>query len=247
MISLMMITYNRLELTKNTLWNIFETIHSNINLIIVDNGSTDGTVEVLENIKNNIGKTNINLIVKYNKTNKGIAIGRNQGLKLAVDLKSDWLCTIDNDVELPDGWLEECINILKLNPQYAAIGVNFEATSFPIVELNGCRFQNKPQGNLGTACMVFPGKVQKMLGYFNTGYGTKYSCEDSDFGMRIRSLGLKLGYIERNGIHIGEGENDKGEYRKFKDAEHKKAVPLFYNNARLYMTRKKGIYIPYKD
>lgn len=244
-VTLMMVTYNRLELTKKTLDSIFSTIHIPYNLVIIDNGSTDGSIEFIKELVNK--KSDINIITKFNKENKGIAIGRNQAMKIAVDeLKSDWLCTIDNDVVLFDGWAEECIDILKSNPRYAAIGVNFEATTFPLITLNGKTFQNKSQGNLGTACMMLSGKVQKFLGYFNTEYGTKYSCEDSDFGMRIRALGFKLGYLKKNGIHVGEGENDKGDYRKFKDEEHKKAVPLFYKNARLYMTKKKNVYIPYR-
>ena len=93
--------------------------------------------------------------------------------------------------------------------------------------------------------MVFPKSLHKLLGYFNTEYGL-YSMEDSDFGMRIRCLGLKLGYIKENGTHLGEGEYDTGSYREFKTKAHSYNLKLFNENCRLYASGKKPIYTEYK-
>jgi GT2 family glycosyltransferase len=245
----MMVTYNRLELTKRMLSSLCKTVHSPFNLVIIDNASTDGTVEYLQNKIDTEFKTDHlrNLFTIFNKENKGIAIGRNQALKNGVDVfNSDWLVTLDNDVEMPDGWLEECQNILQANRAYGAIGVNMENKPYPIVTKNGFTFQDKPAGNLGTACMVFPKTTQKLLGYFNTEYGP-YGEEDADFGMRLRVSGLKLGYIERMGTHFGEGELDKGEYREYKTACHNKNLKKFNENCALYAQGKKKLYMPYSE
>ena len=45
---LLMVTYNRLELTKQTLDSIFKNTKTPFELVIVDNASTDGTVEFLK-------------------------------------------------------------------------------------------------------------------------------------------------------------------------------------------------------
>jgi glycosyltransferase involved in cell wall biosynthesis len=238
--SIMMVTYNRLELTKKTLECILNNTITPYELIIVDNGSTDGTEDYL----NELPKSN-NFKIQLNRENKGIAIGRNQGLKLS---EGEWLSTIDNDVLVPYNWLGQCIDILKHNPKYGMIGVNFEGVNYPIVNLNGYEFQNKQQGNLGTACTVFNRKFHKMLGFFNTEYpGNKYGMEDSDFGMRARVIGYNLGYLKENGTHLGEGEFDKGEYREFKTESHNKNLKTFQENCRLYFQGKKPVYIPYKD
>src|SRR5690606_24761469 len=102
------------------------------------------------------------------------------------------------------------------------------------------------RGNLGTACIVFQSKLQKMIGYFNTEYGL-YGEEDADYGMRARVCGFSLGYIERMGNHFGVGELDKGEYREFKTEMHKSNLAQFNANCGAYARREKQLYIPYKD
>ncbi len=240
----MMVTYNRLELTKRTLENLYANTKFPFNLVIVDNHSEDGTIEFLKELPYTDNLKEFRY--KLNDENKGIAIGRNQTLKLANDLGTDWYVTIDNDVLVPDGWLTESVKILKANTKYGMIGVNMEGKRYRDVQDGGCEFQCKPQGNLGTACIVFPKSLHKMLGFFNTEY-EKYAHEDADFGMRARSVGYQLGYINEMGQHIGEGEFDVGEYREFKNEYHAKNLPKFHENARLYMTKKKSVYIPYKD
>jgi len=245
-IVLMMITYNRLELTKLTLASLEKNTDLDYELVVVDNCSTDGTVEFLNDYL--VGKGRLIL----NSDNLGICKGRNQALWAADQMGADWYCTIDNDVEVPSGWLGECLGILKANPVYGAVGVNFEATTYPLVKLGGHEFQNKPQGNLGTACMVFGKPLHKALGFFkqynvpgkNTGF---YGLEDSDYGMRARFFGFKLGYLKEPGIHLGVGEYDTGEYRKFKTFEHDSKVSEFRNNCALYSQGKLPIYVSYKE
>lgn len=241
LVSVMMVTYNRLELTKETLDCLFANTKIPFELIIVDNGSNDGTVEYLS-AKCLENPYLLNIQIQTNPTNQGIAVGRNQALLLA---KGDWLATLDNDVWVPENWLEDCIEILTKNPNYGMVGVNMETASYPLVTVNGVEFQRKPRGNLGTACAVFHRKLHKMLGFFNTEYGL-YGEEDADFGMRVRVLGLEMGYLKRNGKHIGDGERDQGEYREFKTAAHKSNLEKFNQNCRAYFQRKKPLYIPFK-
>ena len=151
--TLMMVTYNRLELTKQTIAALLNKDPGcDYNLVIVDNGSSDGTVDWLDTIKSDGRLKNV-VVVKLPE-NKGIAIGRNIALKKADELKTKWYCTIDNDVEMPEGWLKECVDILEANKGFGAIGANMEDSPYPIVTRGGFSFQEKPQGNLGTACMV---------------------------------------------------------------------------------------------
>ena len=165
--SIMMVTYNRIELTKRTL-ECIANLDREFNLIIVDNGSTDETDTYLSCLAENYKPKNLkDLIIHYNKKNKGIAVGRNQALKLADEIGTEWMCTLDNDVLVPSSFLSECIDILKANNDYGAIGVNFESTNYPLVTQNGKTFQRKSRGNLGTACMTLPKSTHKILGFFN--------------------------------------------------------------------------------
>lgn len=244
--SIMVVTYNRLALTKQTLDNLFKNTLTPYHLVIIDNASSDGTVEYLESFFSEQKSDNfLGYKIIKNKENRGIAIGRNQGLLHSYP-EDDWLCTLDNDVLVSENWLGKCIDVLKANRNYGMIGLNMENNRYPIVNLNGQEFQRKPQGNLGTACAVFPRTLHKMIGFFNTEYGL-YGEEDSDFGFRARVVGYQLGYIKENGTHLGEGENDVGAYREFKTKCHKDNLAKFNANCRAYANRLKPVYIQFYE
>lgn len=92
-ISIIQITWNSLKFTKQTLTHILSLNHSNTELIIVDNGSTDGTVEYIkEQIKNNPEKK---IVLIENKENLGIGIAKNKGVSIA---QGEYLLLLDDDM-----------------------------------------------------------------------------------------------------------------------------------------------------
>jgi len=241
--TLMMVTYNRLELTKKTLDNLSQVTNYPHRLIIIDNGSTDGTIEWLRTIKYN-NSSCIGLDVEFNQNNLGIAHGRNQGLKISDRYNDPWLVTIDNDIELYDGWLNECVGFMEINPKYS-IGINFEPNDYPILNKNGKLFQYKQHGNIGTACAAFSRQLHNVLGFFSMEYGN-YGEEDADYFMRSRYVGYELGYLVKRGVHLGEGAADIGEYREFKTKSHADNLEKFRSNCRAYVVGTKSLYIPFK-
>lgn len=246
--TLMLVTYNRLELTKKT----FETTLCNTgckyNLIITDNNSTDGTIDWLKEYKNDQIE---NIIIKPLSENKGICYGRNMGLKLYDEnFNTPYLCSLDNDVICPDNWLADCVDVLEHNKIFGACGVNFEAALYPRASVKCGNYnkyiQIKPKGNLGTACEVFSKEIHDKLGFFNSDY-TTYAHEDADVGYRIRCLKKQLCYLQQNGIHLGVGDNDSGEYRAMKDKYWKINMPIFEKNVRLYSNGLKSLYCKFED
>ena len=245
--SLMFVTWNRLALTQRMLNNFFKVTTSPYRLIIVDNGSTDGTTEYLNGLDKDkhAGSFCQGIHLKFNEKNMGIATGRNQGLKIAAQFGDDYLGTLDNDIELPAGWLEKCIDIIAANPSYS-IGVNMEDVTYPLKTLNGKTFQFKELGNLGSACMVFTRELHREIGYFTTEY-ENYGEEDANFGFRARRMGYNLGYIKEPGIHFGIGELDTGEYRAFKDECRQKNLSKFQKDCYAYMQGMKAIFHSYSE
>lgn len=247
--SLMMVTYNRLELTEKTLKSLFETTHSEFRLIIVDNASTDGTVEFLKNSQDirDLIESNKNCVgqdFQFNEKNLGIAIGRNQALKIANKYNDPFLSTLDNDVEFVPDWLNKCLDFLSVNPKFM-IGLNYEHIQYPILTRNGKQFAYKRLGNLGTATTVFPRDLHNKIGYFIQEYGL-YSCDDSDWGFRARLAGYEMAYLPEDGVHLGEGELDIGAYRKFKDKAHNEIAPRFRKSCGEYISGKRPLYISFE-
>lgn len=246
--SLMCVTYNRLDLTKRMLESLFKHTDSLFRLIIVDNGSTDGTADFLKNdewLKKQIWNHPhcVGQDFQFNEKNMGIAIGRNQGLKISNKYNDEWLSTLDNDIEFVPGWLTKCLDILSTNPKFA-VGLNMEGVSYPILSRHEKTFQYKKQGNLGTACTVFSRELHKQIGFFITEYGL-YSCEDSDFFFRARLHGYEMAYLPEMGIHIGEGEHDQGEYREFKNKAHAEVSVKFRKSCGEYCSGQRKTYIDF--
>lgn len=243
--SVMVCTFNRLDLTKKMLDSLFKETNFPFRLIIVDNGSSDETIPYLKNYDwvGVVNKFFLGVDIQYNDKNMGIAIGRNQGLKIANKYNDPYLCCIDNDVEFVPNWLSDCVEFLEANPRFC-IGINFEQNEFPLMNKNGKMCKYKKIGNLGTACMVFPRGLHDEIGYFTTEWGL-YSCEDSNFGWRSRIVKYEMAYLPTNGIHLGEGENDQGEYREFKTAAHSDIAPRFRNSCGEYLSGKRPIYIDF--
>lgn len=247
--TLMMVIFNRLNLTKKT----FETTLSNAgkkyNIVIVDNCSSDDSIKWIEDNILNYNLIDQYRIVKLDK-NMGIAYGRNMCLKTCIDeLPTEFLSTIDNDVELPNNWLVECCSILKANNKIAACGVNLEGRRYnkAFVKVNGLpiEIQIKPKGNLGTAATVFTYDIFEKIGYFCSDLKI-YAHEDADFFFRARMIKPMLAYLSRDGIHLGIGEEDTGEYREMKNKYWKLNMPIYNNNIRRYLSGEKNIFIGFK-
>ena len=240
--SLMLTTYNRLPLTQRMFESLFKHTDSPFRLIIIDNGSTDGTVEWLKSMPQNQPLCQ-SYDFQFNDKNLGIACGRNQAMMLADKYNDKWLSTLDNDIEFVPNWLSKCLDVLSANPKFA-IGLNMEGIKYPKMKVNGKEVQFKRSGNLGTACTVFSRKLHETIGFFNTEFGL-YGEEDADFFMRARVIGYQMGYLPEDGIHFGSGELDTGEYREWKSQMHATNLEKFKKVCLLYMQKKRSIYLPY--
>ncbi len=95
-LSIITLTYNKLKYTKMFIESLYKYT-KNFELIIVDNGSTDGTVEYLKSLDN------VKLIL--NSENQGFSKGNNQGIEIA---QGNYIGFLNNDILLYPNWFEEC-------------------------------------------------------------------------------------------------------------------------------------------
>lgn len=102
-LSIITLTYNKLEYTKKFIESLFKYT-KDFELIIVDNGSTDGTVEYLKSLNG------IKLIL--NNENLGFSKGNNQGINIA---EGEYIGFLNNDILLSPNWFEECEKVFEKN------------------------------------------------------------------------------------------------------------------------------------
>lgn len=110
--SIITLCYNQLETaTKPFIKSIYQYTNPDLfELIIVNNASSDGTYEYLEQIKNEYN----NIKVIHNTENLGYSKGNNQGMELA---EGDYLIMLNNDTLFTPHWLEGIIDILANHPE----------------------------------------------------------------------------------------------------------------------------------
>lgn len=89
-ITAVVVTYNRLNWLGECIKSIREQTVALDSIIVINNGSTDGTYEWL--------KSQEGLIV-FNQSNLGSAGGFKRGIEEAYAMNSDWIWVMDDDVE----------------------------------------------------------------------------------------------------------------------------------------------------
>lgn len=106
-------TFNRLEYTKRTLESIIKNTVIPYSIIIVDDGSDNETISYLDGLAKD---KKIKLI--KNKTNTWVAHVFNQKRYFACREGKEYICLLDNDVEVSKGWLGILIESYELLKKY---------------------------------------------------------------------------------------------------------------------------------
>jgi len=110
LITVVIPNFNRAQLIGETLISILGQTYSNWECIVVDDGSTDNSLEILEKFKNDDQR--INLFVRPNTKHKGANACRNYGLEKA---KGNYVVFFDSDDLMTPYHLEKKINALLKN------------------------------------------------------------------------------------------------------------------------------------
>lgn len=121
LVSIIMPSYNASEYIVYSIKSVQAQTYTNWELIVVDDCSTDNTVDII----NNLNEPRVKLYI--NEKNSGAALSRNKALRVA---KGRWIAFLDSD----DVWLPE-----KLEKQLRFMvknGYSFTYTDYRI-QLNG--------------------------------------------------------------------------------------------------------------
>lgn len=238
-ISLVILTCNQRELTLRCLRSLKSFIQDpSCELILVDNGSTDGTADAVQT------EFHFVKLIKLD-TNRGVAAGRNVGLRQAVGRH---LMILDNDTIADAQTIYALSDFLDRYPDVGMVAPRLVS----------------PQGEIQTSYKRFPGlgvKIRNVIGSrHNTGIATEapatatepfyligaaqmfprevyeraggldenifYGPEDADFCMAVREQGLRVVYYPAlTIIHDWQRATTK---RIFSTAARRHAAGLFY-------------------
>lgn len=121
LVSIILVTHNSLHYLKDCLSHLRKHTNCPYELIIIDNGSQDGSVEWLKNYgkKTKNSKWMKRLKIIFNKKNRFFTKAVNQGILQA---KGDYYALLNADVVVTANWLKNILKYFELLPDAAAVG-----------------------------------------------------------------------------------------------------------------------------
>ncbi|MDG2111527.1 MAG: glycosyltransferase family 2 protein, partial [Actinomycetota bacterium] len=200
LISIVIPVHNRWDLTEVCLAKIAEHTAHHYEIIVVDNGSTDGTAA---------GLAAAGVTVLTNTDNLGFPTAVNQGI---VASQGEFTCVLNNDTEVTRGWADAMLGALAL-PDTAMVGPrsNRIAGSQRIPEgpaaddpnahawaagwTKGRRGRSWLTGRLIGFCLLLRRSTLEDLGGFDEGFGVG-NYEDDELGNRILATGRDLRVVD---------------------------------------------------
>lgn len=114
LISIIVPVYNTQDYLDKCLTSIINQTYKNIEIIIIDDGSTDNSKEIIEKYMNND-----NRILYYYQKNSGVGIARNKGIDLS---RGNYITFIDSDDYINEKYIEKMYKAIKPDDAFSICG-----------------------------------------------------------------------------------------------------------------------------
>ena len=115
MISVIIPLYNKVNTIASTLKTVFQQTYTDYEIVIVDDGSTDGSADVVRAIND----TRIRL---FSQPNAGVSAARNRGIKEA---RGEFVAFLDADDKWEADYLETQMHLVEKYPQCAVFATRY--------------------------------------------------------------------------------------------------------------------------
>lgn len=251
LVSVIVVTYNNLDLTKACLRSLEElTDYANLEVIIVDNASADETPAYLEAWC----AEGANRRIVLNPDNRGFAAGNNQGLAIA---RGEYLVMLNNDTYVTPGWVSTLTAHLRRHGELGMIGpvtnnignearietryedmdgMLSEAAAYTAAHAGKLR----PMRTVAFFCVMLRREVYEKVGPLDEAFGIGF-FEDDDYCRRVEQAGWGIACAEDVFIH----HHLSASFNKLK---HERRQALFEENKAIYEA-KWGPWVPhvYRD
>ncbi len=205
-VAAVVLSWNGREDTLACLRSLAAVEGTGLATILVDNASTDGTVEAVR-----AELPEVEVLV--NDANLGFAEGNNVGIRRALEGDAAWVLVLNNDVEVDPGFLRALLDEAGRRPDAGALspvilfGPPSELIWFAGARYDPRRGYNGRQRGYGEpagapfdevwetdrvcgAAMLVPRAVLEQVGVFDTALFAYY--EDTDWSLRARAAGRRF-------------------------------------------------------
>lgn len=213
MFSIIVLTHNNAALTRRCLSSLLDSADADWELVVVDNGSTDETRELLGEFGVQYERTHRLLRTILNDTNAGCSTARNQGLSATA---GEYVVFMDNDVSVGDrSWLSKLRAALESDARIGIVVPKLVFAADPgVIQCAGgavsrtgrvqfvgrgeraddARFNTRRDVQCGiSACMMLKREMIGETGLLDEAFNP-VQFEDIDYCYRARSKGWRVVY-----------------------------------------------------
>ncbi len=211
LVYVVILAWNQKEMTAECVESLLASQYLNMRLVVVDNGSTDGTSEYL-------AERFPEIEILRSPINLGIARGYNIGLEYALEHAAEYVLVANNDVVVEQTMLRFLVEALEGIPK-AGIGLPkiyhyygdrerlwctgaYWRKFPPTVKMMGVnvkdshRFSHMREIEYApSCCLLIKRETLETVGYFDEGFFFYY--DDWDFSVRARKAGYSIWFIPR--------------------------------------------------
>lgn len=113
-VAIVLVNWNSYAVTNDCIQSLYQISYPNYQIIVTDNGSTDGSGAALE-------KDHPTATVLYNEKNTGFTGGNNTGLVYAIEQGYDYIMMLNNDTFVEPDFLEPLVAYMDAHPNTGII------------------------------------------------------------------------------------------------------------------------------
>jgi len=181
--SIVIPVFNQVDYTRRCLTSLEEHTDLPSEVIVVDNGSTDGTAAFLRGVR---------ATVLTNPSNRGCAGGWNQGVAAS---QGRYVALFNNDVLVTPGWLGRLVRFMTANghgivsPAVREGPLDYDLPAYAEAFTRACARATRPE--ITGCCWVVAREVFDRVGLLDEGFGVG-GFEDVDFVWRARRAGVTV-------------------------------------------------------
>jgi hypothetical protein len=192
------LNWNGLEDTLECIDSLYNMDYLNNEIIVVDNGSSDGSVQIIR-------QRYPFITIIPNGNNLGFAMGNNVGIRRALDMDADYIWCLNNDTVVAKDTLAKLVNTLQCIPKIGLISpliyyydnpdkvqfcgsyIDWEKKS--IIKLkNLSEIKEIMSISLWGTALLIRREVIEHVGYLNEKYFAYH--EDEEYSMRVLKAGF---------------------------------------------------------
>jgi GT2 family glycosyltransferase len=213
LVSVIILNYNGKDVLGACLDSVFASFYSPFEVIVVDNGSTDGSADLF--------KEKYPFKLLRNQSNLGYCGGNNLGIGVA---RGEFLVLLNFDTVVKRNWLNELVSqAIKLKADFCqpkilmfdnpkvinSTGLEIHFAGFGLLRSGGkidSYLDGEPQEVTGVhgACMFASRRAIEEVGLLDSNFFA--FCEDTDWSWKALLLGLKLVYVPSATVYHRWGE-----------------------------------------